>query len=132
MKHFVGRMDRGQSTLIPECLQDWIGEDNPVRVIDVFVDELDLAELTFSSPKQTCARSVWRLTCQRSKPATVCTAVIAARRPIPVRSFGEPCWISGRSSHQFWRGMSSGSETCSPCDIRPLNRWSAPRLLVDG
>jgi hypothetical protein len=29
----------------------WIGEDNPVRVIDVFVDELDLAELTFSSPK---------------------------------------------------------------------------------
>jgi hypothetical protein len=36
--------------------------------------------------------------------ATVCTRVIAARRPIPVHSFGEPCWIFGRSSHQFWRG----------------------------
>ena len=33
---------------VPECLEDWIGEDNPVRVIDVFVDEPDLAELGFS------------------------------------------------------------------------------------
>jgi transposase len=47
MKRFVEGTDRGQSTLFPECLQDWIGEDNPVRVIDVFVDELDLAELGF-------------------------------------------------------------------------------------
>src|SRR6202171_5000198 len=38
-------MDRGQSTLFPECLEDWICEDNPVRVIDVFVGGLDLAEL---------------------------------------------------------------------------------------
>src|SRR5229473_32468 len=48
MKRFVEGTDRGQSTLFPECLQDWICEDNPVRVIDVFVDELDLAELGFS------------------------------------------------------------------------------------
>jgi hypothetical protein len=34
---------RGQSTLFPECLEDWIGEDNAVRVIAVFVDELGLA-----------------------------------------------------------------------------------------
>jgi transposase len=48
MKRFVEGLDRGQSTLFPECLEDWIGEDNPVRVIDVFVDELDLGELGFS------------------------------------------------------------------------------------
>ena len=48
MKRFVEGVDRGQSTLFPECLDDWIGEDNPVRVIDVFVDELDLGELGFS------------------------------------------------------------------------------------
>jgi transposase len=48
MKRFVEGVDRGQSTLFPECLDDWIGEDNPVRVTDVFVDELDLAELGFS------------------------------------------------------------------------------------
>src|SRR5438445_5562101 len=48
MRRFVEGMDRGQNTLFPECLEDWIGEDNPVRVIDVFVDELDLGELGFS------------------------------------------------------------------------------------
>ena len=47
MRRFVEGADRGQSTLFPECLEDWIGEDNPVRVIDVFVEELDLAELGF-------------------------------------------------------------------------------------
>ena len=47
MKRFVEGVDRGQSTLFPECLEDWIGEDNAVRVIDVFVEELDLAELGF-------------------------------------------------------------------------------------
>lgn len=48
MKRFVEGADRGQSTLFPECLEDWVGEDNPVRVIDVFVDNLDLADLGFS------------------------------------------------------------------------------------
>ena len=47
MKRFVEGTDRGQSTLFPECLEDWIGEDNAVRVIDVFVEELDLGELGF-------------------------------------------------------------------------------------
>jgi transposase len=49
MKRFVEGMDRGQSTLFPECLEDWIHEDNPVRVIDVFVDDLDLGELGFDA-----------------------------------------------------------------------------------
>ncbi len=48
MKRFVEGVDRGQSTLFPECLDDYIGEDNPVRVIDVFVDELDLGGLGFA------------------------------------------------------------------------------------
>ena len=47
MKRFVEGIDRGQTTLFPECLEDWIDENNPVRVIDAFVDELDLAELGF-------------------------------------------------------------------------------------
>jgi len=47
MKRFVEGTDRGQSTLFPECLADWIEENNPVQVIDVFVDELDLGELGF-------------------------------------------------------------------------------------
>jgi len=47
MRRFVEGVDRLQSTLFPECLEDWICEDNPVRVIDVFVGGLDLAELQF-------------------------------------------------------------------------------------
>ena len=47
MRRFVEGTDRGQSTLFPECLEDWIDENNPVQVIDVFVDELDLSELGF-------------------------------------------------------------------------------------
>jgi hypothetical protein len=47
MKRFVEGVDRGQSTLFPECLEDWVIEDNPVRVIDAFVDALDLGSLGF-------------------------------------------------------------------------------------
>src|SRR5438034_10601039 len=47
MRRFVEGLDRGESTLFPECLEDWICEDNPVRVINVFVGGLDLAELRF-------------------------------------------------------------------------------------
>ena len=47
MKRFVEGMDRGQRTLFPECLEDWIDENNPVRAVDVFVDGLDLSYLGF-------------------------------------------------------------------------------------
>lgn len=47
MKRFVSGADRGQSTLLPECLDDFIDDSNPVRVIDVFVDALDLADMSF-------------------------------------------------------------------------------------
>jgi transposase/macrodomain Ter protein organizer (MatP/YcbG family) len=47
MKRFVEGTDRGQTTLFPECLEDWINGDNPVRVIDAFVDKLDLSGLGF-------------------------------------------------------------------------------------
>jgi transposase len=48
MKRFMAGADRGQSTLLPECLDDWVDASNPVRVIDAFVDALDLAKLGFS------------------------------------------------------------------------------------
>jgi hypothetical protein len=47
MKRFVAEADRGQWTLLPECLDDFIDEINPVRVVDAFVAALDLAELGF-------------------------------------------------------------------------------------
>jgi transposase len=47
MAGFVAGVDRGQATLLPECLDDWADESNPIRVIDAFVDALDLRKLGF-------------------------------------------------------------------------------------
>jgi len=47
MRRFVEGIDREQAALFPECLEDWIDKDNPVRAIDAFVDRLDLSELGF-------------------------------------------------------------------------------------
>jgi transposase len=47
MGRFGFGADRSQATLFPECLDDWVDEDNPVRVVDAFVDATDLAELGF-------------------------------------------------------------------------------------
>ena len=47
MNRYIEGADRNQVTLFPDRLEDWIDEDNPVRVIDAFVDGLDLTELGF-------------------------------------------------------------------------------------
>ncbi len=47
MKRFIQGEQRGQSTLLPESLDEYVSDTNPVRVVDVFVDELDLAMLGF-------------------------------------------------------------------------------------
>ena len=47
MTGFVAGMDRAQLSLLPESLDDWVDESNPVRVIDAFVDALDLGDLGF-------------------------------------------------------------------------------------
>jgi transposase len=49
MKRFIQGSDRTQGILLPEQLDDYVTEENPVRVIDVFVDELDFATLGFES-----------------------------------------------------------------------------------
>ena len=48
MKRFVEGQDREQLILLPECLDDYVGEDNPVRVVEAFIDELDLGALSFA------------------------------------------------------------------------------------
>src|SRR5882762_6373790 len=55
MSRFIEGEERSQSVLFPESLDEWITEDNPVRVVDAFVEELDLAELGFgrAEPAET-------------------------------------------------------------------------------
>ena len=53
MAGFVAGLDRGQATLLPECLEDWVDENNSVRAVDVFVEALDLRDI----PPLTVARA---------------------------------------------------------------------------
>ena len=55
MSRFIEGADRNQVTLFPDRLEDWIEEDNPVRVVDAFIDGLDLPELGFerAEPAET-------------------------------------------------------------------------------
>ena len=48
MHRFIDGEDRMQQTLLPNSLEDYVSEENPVRVIEVFIDELDLMALGFS------------------------------------------------------------------------------------
>lgn len=47
LSRFVEGCDRRQPRLLPECLDDYVAEENPVRVVDVFIDDLDLGALGF-------------------------------------------------------------------------------------
>ncbi len=55
MKRFVEGVDRDQAVLFPEWLEDWVDQNNAVRVIEAFVEALDLGDLGFGGvdPKAT-------------------------------------------------------------------------------
>src|SRR5579871_292039 len=47
MRRFIEGADRDQSTLLPDCLDDWVDESNPVRVVDAFVEAFDFGGMGF-------------------------------------------------------------------------------------
>src|SRR5215510_5194205 len=59
MKRFVEGEDRLQGALLPHCLDDYVTEDNPVRVIEAFIDELELARLGFDVVPETTGRPAY-------------------------------------------------------------------------
>ena len=56
MSGFIEGEDRNQATLFPERLDDYVGEDHPVRVIDVFIDDLDVSGLGFKAEAAATGR----------------------------------------------------------------------------
>ena len=56
MKRFIEGLNRSQASLLPECIDDYVGEHNPARAIDAFVDLLDLAALGFDIEPETTGR----------------------------------------------------------------------------
>ncbi len=62
MSGFIQGDDRHQATLFPERLDDYLAEDNSVRVIDVFVDDLDLSGLGFKTHSEKTGRPAYHPT----------------------------------------------------------------------
>jgi transposase len=65
MKRSIQGEHRNQSTLLPESLDDYVGDTNPVRVVDVIVDELDLITLGFitAEPLKPVGRAITLPSC---------------------------------------------------------------------
>src|SRR6516162_7775979 len=126
MKRFVEGADRGQGTLFPECLDDWVDETNPVRVIDAFVDALNLAELGFEGvePADTGRSlssfgSVEALCLRLSQPGAVEPAARARDRP---QCRADVAARPARPRPQDGRRFSEGQRTCDPPGLRALCR----------
>ena len=70
MKRFIESESRAQAMLFPERLDDWIAEDNPVRAVDAFVDELDLANAfaRINEDPESKRWNEWMATMQRKDP----------------------------------------------------------------
>src|SRR5687767_11830978 len=135
MRRFVEGLDRQQSTLFPECLEDWICEDNPVRVIGVFVGGLDLAELRFDGvdPEATGRPSYHPSVLLKLYIYGYLNRVQSSRRL--EREAGrnvEVMWLTGRlvPDHKTIaaaRTMAAPSGRSAPGLLRCAARWACSR-----
>ena len=75
MAGYVEGVDRGQATLFPDRLDDLVGADNPVRVVDAFVGALDLRELGFAraAPASTAGRAPARSAASGAGSTSTCS-----------------------------------------------------------
>lgn len=102
MSRFVEGEDRHQATLVPERLDDYIAEDSAVRVIDVFIDDLDLSGLGFQSETKATGRP-------RYHPATLLkfyvygylNRVQSSRLEREAQRNVELMWLIGRLAPDF-------------------------------
>ncbi len=104
MKRFIEGEDRSQSTLFPERLDDYLAEDNPVRVVDVFVDELDLAALGFdgAAPEATGRPSYHPATLLKLYIYGYLNRIQSSRRlERETQRNVELMWLTGRLSPDF-------------------------------
>ena len=110
MKRFVEGADRRQVTLLPPCLDDYVAEENPVRVVEVFVNELDLGALGFAGvvPEVTGRPSYHPATMLKLYLYGYLNRIQSSRRL--EREAGrnlELMWLTGRLAPDFKTQMSS-------------------------
>ena len=126
---FVAGQDRNQSTLYPELLDDYVGDDNPVRAIDVFVDELRLGDLSFGGvqPQATGGPAY--------HPATLLKLYVYGylNRVQSIRRLERECqrnieliWLTGRLAPDFktiadFRKDNGDSEEILACEVTGIS-----------
>ena len=125
MKRFVEGEDRLQAALLPHCLDDYVTEDNPVRVIEAFIDELDLAILGFESfvPETTGRPAYHPATLLKIYLYGYLNRVQSSRRlERETRRNVEVMWLTGRLSPDFKddRGFPQGQWPRYPCDLQTV------------
>ena len=126
MKRFVEGEDRRQGVLLPEFLDDYVGEDNPVRAIDVFVDELDLRGLGFEGVvAETTGRPAYH-------PATMLKIYVygyvnqihsSRRLEREAARNVELMWLTGRLRRTSRRSRTSEKTTAQRSARRAGNSW---------
>lgn len=126
MKHFIQGEHRGQSTLLPESLDDYVTDNNPVRVVDVFVDELDLVKLGFEGaiPADT-GRSAYH-------PAVLLKIYIygylnriqsSRRLEREAQRNVELMWLTGRLMPDFKTIANFRKTTARPFGVSAVSSW---------
>ena len=144
VKRFVEGRDRAQLMLLPECLDDFVGEDNPVRVVDAFIEELDLAVLGFAGvvPEATGRPSYHPATLLKIYLYGYLNQVQSSRRleRETCRNL-EVMWLTGRLTPDFKTiaefRRDNGSAIRAVCRqfvalCRRLNLLTHPVVAIDG
>ena len=144
MRRFVEGVDRSQSTLFPDHLDDYIAEDNPVRVVDVFVDELDMKQLGFegAEPEATGRPSYHPATLLKIYIYGYLNRVQSSRRlERETQRNVELIWLTGRLSPDFKTiadfRKDNGQAIKRVCRefvvlCRSLNLFSEALVAIDG
>ena len=136
MKRFIEGEDRRQATLLPDSLEDYVTEDNPVRVIDAFINELDLGGLGFAGvvPEATGRPAYHPATLLKIYLYGYLNRIQSSRRlERETQRNIELMWLTGRLMPGFktiadFRREFEGSEI-DPVDQFPGKRAGDPRGL---
>jgi transposase len=144
MKRFVEGGDRRQGTLLPEYLEDYVSEENPVRVIDVFVDELDLGALGFAGvvPEVTGRPGYHPGLLLKVYVYGYINQVGSSRKlEREAQRNVEMMWLTqrlttiekGRTLHRYWNRSSCKTcplkARCTPSKERRITRWEHEAVL---
>jgi len=144
MKRFIEGEERTQVTLLPECLDDYVGEDNPVRVVDVFVDELDLGTLGFDGvdPAMTGRPAYHPAVLLKIYIYGYLNRIQSSRRlEREAQRNVELMWLTGRLAPDFKTiadfRHDNGKAICKVCAqfvvlCRKLNLFSQSIIAIDG